>query len=168
MPTTEEVAADVEKLQEAMKTLQQKLIDMEEEKKDMLKIINGHQANVANKSTEKSRFRTTNSKAFTMLHRYNGDLKSFDQWKYKFRRFLETERSALGRYVAWAESLKLEEEITDASITKWGVDKEILDVDELGVEIYNALALNVEDTPLSQVRNLEDDEKGIAIKWRGA
>lgn len=52
--------------------------------------------------------------------------------------------------------------IVDVVMLKWGTDNNQPNMEVMDDELYNALGLNIEDTPLAFVRNLEDE------KWRGA
>ena len=92
----EEMRSTITTLRASVEAMQLKLGEMEEERQSMLKTIGTFQAELTAKH---NKFKVTNSKSFTILPKNRGEPSEFDNWKYKFRRFLECEKNDLEKYV---------------------------------------------------------------------
>lgn len=112
----------------------------------------------------KTRFSISSSKALDKVPKYNGKVEDFATWKYKMKIFLGSENGEFTEFLRWVEDQP--DQITNDDMDIYPFEAE--DVKELNDQLYNVLALNLLDSPLALIRNLEDETKtrGANSWWK--
>ena len=172
MATTMDVQQLKAELDFAQKVNEQMRVDLDQaghrvlELEAKMKVISDMMESMKEKSvSEKKKWKLSEYKALFRLDCYEGDYKTYDDWKFKMKVFL-SRREGMKNFLEWVTTEVKEPQDLKGFVQTYEVTSDV--AKSLNEELYEVLCLKLRGGSLKTAKNLYDDDSnnGTVLWWK--